>query len=100
MQNVTLGGTGKAGGDRHPKVSCGALIGAGAKVLGNIELGNGSRVAASSVVLDPVPALATVAGIPAKVVSIAKAMGPDCMPSLSMEHSMRHEPLVDEGWGI
>lgn len=100
MQNVTLGGTGKAETDRHPKVRCGVLVGAGAKVLGNIELGNGARIAASSVVLHPVPALATVAGIPAKIVGMAEALGPDCMPSLSMEHTMPNEPLVDEGSGI
>ncbi|MFK7792753.1 MAG: serine O-acetyltransferase [Devosiaceae bacterium] len=100
MQNVTLGGTGKAEGDRHPKVLCGVLVGSGAKVLGNIELGQGSRVAASSVVLEDVPALATVAGIPAKIVSIAKAMGPDCMPSLSMDHQVPQQSLVDVGSGI
>lgn len=100
MQGVTLGGTGKGSGDRHPKVRCGVLVGAGAKVLGNIELGKGARVAASSVVLDSVPELATVAGIPAKIVSMAKAMGPDCMPSLSMDHNVPHERLVDGGSGI
>lgn len=100
MQNVTLGGTGKERGDRHPKVHCGVLVGAGAKVLGNIVLGEGARVAASSVVLDPVPPRATVAGIPAKIVGIAKPEGPDCMPSLSMDHHMPHGLLVDEGSGI
>ena len=88
LQGVTLGGTGKETGDRHPKVRCGVLVGAGAKVLGNIELGKGSRVAASSVVLDPVPEGATVAGIPAKLVSIAPTIGEDCMPSMSMDHHM------------
>lgn len=100
MQNVTLGGTGKETGDRHPKVRQGVLVGAGAKVLGNIELGRCSRVAASSVVLDPVPALATVAGIPAKIVGMAEPEGSDCMPSVSMDHHMPHERLVDEGSGI
>lgn len=100
MQNVTLGGTGKETGDRHPKVRQGVLIGAGAKVLGNIELGHCSRVAASSVVLDPVPALATVAGIPAKIVAMADPDSGDCMPSLKMDHHMPHERLVDEGSGI
>ena len=100
LQGVTLGGTGKECGDRHPKVRCGVLVGAGAKVLGNIELGKGARVAASSVVLDSVPELATVAGIPAKIVGMAKAMGPDCMPSLSMDHNVPHERLVDGGSGI
>jgi serine O-acetyltransferase len=68
LQGVTLGGTGKEAGDRHPKVRKGAMIGAGAKVLGNIEVGANSRIAAGSVVLRPVPANATVAGVPAKVV--------------------------------
>lgn len=100
MQNVTLGGTGKETGDRHPKVRRGVLVGAGAKVLGNIELGRCSRVAASSVVLDPVPAGATVAGIPAKIVGMSDPESKDCMPSLKMDHHMPHERLVDEGSGI
>lgn len=65
LQNVTLGGTGKEVGDRHPKIRRGALISVGAKVLGNIEVGEGARVAAGSVVLKPVPAHCTVAGVPA-----------------------------------
>ena len=65
LQNVTLGGTGKEVGDRHPKVRRGALISVGAKVLGNIEVGEGSKVAAGSVVLKSVPAHCTVAGVPA-----------------------------------
>ncbi len=71
LQNVTLGGTGKEAGDRHPKVRRGAMIGAGAKVLGNIEVGEYARVAAGSVVLRPVPAHTTVAGVPAKVIRTA-----------------------------
>ena len=73
LQNVTLGGTGKEAGDRHPKVRRGVLIGAGAKILGNIEVGEYARVAAGSVVLHPVPAHTTVAGVPAKVVSHHKS---------------------------
>jgi len=68
LQDVTLGGTGKEAGDRHPKVRRGAMIGAGAKILGNIEIGENARVAAGSVVLRSVPANSTVAGVPAKVV--------------------------------
>ena len=68
LQGVTLGGTGKESGDRHPKVRKGAMIGAGAKVLGNIEVGENARIAAGSVVLRPVLANTTVAGVPAKVV--------------------------------
>jgi len=71
LQDVTLGGTGKETGDRHPKIRRGVLIGAGAKILGNIEVGAASRVAAGSVVLKPVPPGSTVAGVPAKVVGQA-----------------------------
>ena len=66
LQEVTLGGTGKVSGDRHPKVRRGVMLGAGAKILGNIEIGEGSKVAAGSVVLAPVPPHTTVAGVPAK----------------------------------
>ncbi len=72
LQNVTLGGTGKEAGDRHPKVRRGVMIGAGAKLLGNIEIGEFSRIAAGSVVLHEVPAHSTVAGVPAKVVGSHK----------------------------
>jgi serine O-acetyltransferase len=68
LHEVTLGGTGKERGDRHPKVRRGVLIGAGAKVLGNIEIGIGAKDAAGSVVLRDVPPHTTVAGIPARVV--------------------------------
>ncbi len=68
LQNVTLGGTGKESGDRHPKIRRGVMIGAGAKILGNIEIGECSRIAAGSVVLRRVPANATVAGVPARQV--------------------------------
>ena len=68
LQNVTLGGTGKEMGDRHPKIRRGALISVGAKVLGNIEVGEGAKVAAGSVVLKSVPPHCTVAGVPAKPV--------------------------------
>lgn len=68
LQGVTLGGTGKDEGDRHPKVGSGVLIGAGAKILGNIRIGDNAKVAAGSVVLKDVPAHKTVAGVPAKVI--------------------------------
>jgi serine O-acetyltransferase len=68
LHGVTLGGTGKEGGDRHPKIRYGVLIGAGAKILGNIEIGHCSKVAAGSVVLASVPHNKTVAGVPARVV--------------------------------
>jgi serine O-acetyltransferase len=80
LHSVTLGGTGKAGGDRHPKIGNGVLIGAGAKVLGNIRVGDGARIASGSVVLHEVPSRCTVAGVP------AKAVGGCCeKPSESMD---------------
>lgn len=81
LHGVTLGGTGKEGGDRHPKVRAGTMIGAGAIILGNIEIGRCSRVGAGSVVLEDVPENTTVAGVPAKIVGEA---GCD-QPALSME---------------
>ncbi|MEM9059469.1 MAG: serine O-acetyltransferase [Pseudomonadota bacterium] len=84
LHGVTLGGNGKDTGDRHPKIGDGVLIGAGAKVLGNIRVGNCSRIAAGSVVLKEVPPCKTVAGIPARIVGEA---GCD-RPSHSMDHVM------------
>jgi len=86
LQGVTLGGTGKHGGDRHPKIASGVLIGAGAKILGNFEIGACARVASGSVVLSAVPANTTVAGVPARVVGAAGC--PE--PSRSM-----HQILAD-----
>jgi serine O-acetyltransferase len=91
LQNVTLGGTGKETGDRHPKIRHGVLIGAGAKILGNIEIGAGSRVAAGSVVLKSVPACTTVAGVPARVVGRA----PCTDPSRSMDHMLTEAEIFD-----
>jgi serine O-acetyltransferase len=85
LQNVTLGGTGKETGDRHPKIRRGVLIGAGAKILGNIEVGHCSRVAAGSVVLKGVPPNATVAGVPARVVGQAGC----AEPARSMDQVLR-----------
>ncbi len=87
MQGVTLGGTGKEAGDRHPKIRHGVLIGAGAKVLGNIEIGHCSRIAACSVVLHDVPANRTVAGVPAKIVGYAGC----AEPSRSMDHNVEQQ---------
>ena len=84
LHSVTLGGTGKEEEDRHPKIGNGVLIGAGAKVLGNIKVGDCSRIAAGSVVLEEVPTCKTVAGIPAKIVGEA---GCD-QPSISMNHML------------
>jgi serine O-acetyltransferase len=82
LQDVTLGGTGKEDGDRHPKIRQGVLIGAGAKILGNIEVGHCARVAAGSVVLKAVPNNVTVAGVPARVIGEA----PCAEPSRTMDH--------------
>jgi serine O-acetyltransferase len=82
LQEVTLGGTGKEAGDRHPKIRRGVLIGAGAKILGNIEIGHCARIAAGSVVLKSVPHNTTVAGVPARV--IGEAGCPE--PSRTMDH--------------
>ena len=86
LHEVTLGGTGKETGDRHPKVRNGVLIGAGAKILGNIEIGEGARIGAGSVVLRPVPAHTTVAGVPARIVKGLRSEEPafemdHCIPS-------------------
>lgn len=88
LHDVTLGGTGKQGGDRHPKIRKGVLIGAGAKILGNIEIGRCARVAAGSVVLKDVPCKTTVAGIPARVVGEAGC----AEPSRSMDQIFSPDP--------
>ncbi len=76
LQSVTLGGTGKKSGDRHPKVRRGVLIGPGAKILGNIEIGEGSKITASSVVLKDIPPHSLVAGVPAEVVGTLEIESP------------------------
>lgn len=83
LHEVTLGGTGTEDGDRHPKIGRGVLIGAGAKVLGNITVGEEARIAAGSVVLKPVPARCTVAGVPAVPVG-----GPCAEPSRTMDQTL------------
>lgn len=85
LQGVTLGGTGKEDGDRHPKVGHGVLLSAGSNVIGNIRIGDNAKVAAGSVVLHDVPAYATVAGVPAKVVRIAE---PDVVPAEAMDQTL------------
>ncbi len=91
LQNVTLGGTGKQAGDRHPKVRRGVIIGAGAKILGNVEIGAHARIAAGAVVLTSVPEYATVAGVPAKILKTAEAAKVakefDYLPGLSLTES-------------
>ena len=82
LQGVTLGGTGKDSGDRHPKIKAGVLIGAGSNVLGNVVIGEGAWIGAGSVVLENVEAHTTVVGVPAKVVGRPRAD----QPALEMEH--------------
>jgi len=84
MQAVTLGGTGKQAGDRHPKIRHGVLISAGAKILGNIEIGQGAKIGAGSVVLKPVAAHTTVVGVPAEVVGKPATDS----PALDMNHQI------------
>ena len=94
LHEVTLGGTGKATGDRHPKVRSGVLIGAGAKILGNVEIGEGAKVAAGSMVLNDVPAHCTVAGVPAQPVGECK----ESQPALEMTQGLgeqRQTELLD-----
>ncbi|WP_133011867.1 serine O-acetyltransferase [Marinomonas flavescens] len=86
LQSVTLGGTGKEHGDRHPKIRSGVLIGAGAKILGNIEVGEGAKIGAGSVVLEAVGAHTTVAGVPAKIVGRNTGEA----PSRAMDHNINH----------
>ena len=90
LHGVTLGGTGAEQGDRHPKIGRGVLLGAGAKVLGNIHVGDYAKVASGSVVLKPVPAHCTAAGVPARVVNCPC----DDQPARTMDHTLA-EALYD-----
>ena len=84
LQGVTLGGTGKACGDRHPKIRRGVLLGAGASVLGNIEVAEGAKVGAGSIVLEDVAAYTTVVGVPARPIGARLTN----LPALTMDHRM------------
>jgi serine O-acetyltransferase len=84
LHGVTLGGTGAGRGDRHPKIGKGVLLGAGAKVLGNILVGDYAKVASGSVVLKPVPAGCTVAGVPARLVNCPT----EAAPARTMDHTL------------
>ena len=84
LHEVTLGGTGKEHGDRHPKIRSGVLIGAGAKILGNIEIGRCAKIGAGSVVLSDVPPHMTAIGVPAKIFSAC----PESRPALDMKHDL------------
>ncbi|MBV8818942.1 MAG: serine O-acetyltransferase [Acidobacteriaceae bacterium] len=86
-QNVTLGGTGKEHGKRHPTIGDHVVIGTGAKVLGNIRVGNYVKVGAGSVVIRPVPDYATVVGIPGRVVRSSRSGSED-----QLEHGRLPDP--------
>ncbi len=88
LHSVTLGGSGSAPGDRHPKIASGVLIAAGAKILGNIHIGEGVKVGAGSLVLETVPAHVTVAGVPATAVGIPS----ETSPALEMDQNL--EPVT------
>ena len=92
LHSVTLGGTGKEDGDRHPKVGNGVMIGAGAKILGNITVGACSRIAAGSVVLTDVPPKVTVAGVPARIIGQAGCS----QPSVVMNQMLGEGETGDE----
>ncbi len=85
LQNVTLGGTGKTDGDRHPKIGTGVMIGAGAKIIGNIRVGRNCKVAAGSVLLKDIPANCTVAGVPAQIVRVHESSE---IPAEAMDQAM------------
>lgn len=92
LHGVTLGGSGCTSGDRHPKVRRGVLIGVGAKILGNIEIGEGAKIGAGSVVLEPVMPHTTVAGVPAQVVGRPKVKE----PALDMDHHLNDDVTGDQ----
>jgi len=93
LQGVTLGGTGAERGDRHPKIGKGVLLGAGANVLGNIVIGDYAKIASGSVVLKPVPAHCTAAGVPARLVNCKTCED----PARTMDHTM---PDIDLDYSI
>lgn len=92
LHEVTLGGTGKEGGDRHPKIGRGVMIGAGAKILGNIKVGDGAKIGAGSVVLSEVAPHTTVAGVPARPVSAPASR----IPAHDMDQTFGEALVVTE----
>jgi serine O-acetyltransferase len=89
LHSVTLGGTGKSSGDRHPKIRRGVLLSAGCKIIGNIEIGANAKVGAGSVVLNDVPANVSVAGVPAKIIGDPH----DQVPAYDMNQDIGIDPV-------
>ncbi len=96
-QGVTLGGTGKEKGKRHPSIGDNVLIGAGAKILGSIEIGDNVKVGAGSVVLDSVPANSTVVGIPGRVIA---REGTRVCPEIKLNHCDLPDPIGDTVYSL
>ena len=92
LHGVTLGGSGSFKHDRHPKVRRGVLLSAGARLFGNIDIGEGARIGAGSLVLNSVPAHVTVAGVPAKIIGKSKS----AMPSLDMNHQIDEDVISEK----
>lgn len=93
-QGVTLGGTGKEKGKRHPTICDNVIIGAGAKVLGNIEIGACARIGAGSVILKPVPSCATAVGVPGRIV-LRKDYSSDKITEINLEHADLPDPIAN-----
>lgn len=91
-QGVTLGGTGKEHGKRHPTVGNNVMISAGAKVLGSFKIGDNSKIGAGSVVLNEVPPGSTVVGVPGRVVKRKK----QCLPQDEMDHTNLPDPVKED----
>lgn len=92
LHGVTLGGNGKQQGDRHPKLGCNVLAGAGASILGNVKIGDGAKIGASAVVLNDIPAFATAVGCPAKIIGRAK----EDNPAVGLDHSCKLVQMFDQ----
>ncbi|MCO5568769.1 hypothetical protein L7F22_022469 [Adiantum nelumboides] len=92
LHGVTLGGNGKQQGDRHPKLGFNVLVGAGAKILGNVKIGDGAKIGASAVVLNDIPAFATAVGCPAKIIGRAKEDNPADL----LDHSCKQVKLFTQ----
>ena len=91
-QGVTLGGTGKETGKRHPTLGDNVVVGAGAKILGNIKVGNGVYVGANAVVLLPVPDNCTVVGVPGRCVKVEGKR----IASVNLRHDWLPDPILSE----